>query len=69
VFAEIKNVTATEGNFGLFFGTRWTPVRSTILRLSQQFEQQGSVNERKRPGAVVCVLPRCCNIASCNAAQ
>jgi hypothetical protein len=45
-FAEENSVTATHRKFRYFFGTRWGPARNIIHRMSQQFELEGSVEER-----------------------
>jgi hypothetical protein len=50
-FAETKSVTVTQRHFCAHFSIRWVPAKQTICRLKTQFEEEGSVLERKRPHA------------------
>jgi len=44
-----QSVVATQRRFLAHFGTRWAPCKQTICRLCQQFENNGSVLEKKQP--------------------
>jgi hypothetical protein len=48
LFAESKSIMATQRGFRARFVTRWAPSPKTIRMLHQQFQQNGSVLERKR---------------------
>jgi hypothetical protein len=49
--AEKKSDTVTQRCFHVYFGTRWAPAEQTMRILKTQFEEEGSVLERKRPRA------------------
>jgi hypothetical protein len=46
-FAETKCVVETQRWFRAHFGTQWAPAPKTIHRLHQQFQQDGTVLEKK----------------------
>jgi hypothetical protein len=50
-FAETKRDVETQRRFRARFGTRWAPAPKTIHRLHQQFQQDGTVLEKKRARA------------------
>jgi hypothetical protein len=47
-FTEIRNVVVTQRRFRAHFQTRWVPSLKTIRKLYNQFNNDGSMLERKR---------------------